>query len=832
MSGKATNSGEANEKAQSVLILPEHAACAGENCSPDAFNLEAKLGRLLRALQAKSTQPPLAVALTGDWGTGKSSAMHWLRAELETEPAPGQPSFKTCTFKPWKFQTREAVLSGLLTVVISAIRPNGGLLAKTGAGAVAVIDGILHLIKSVKSAEGIEFGSQGGSRSAAKQGKETYQAILEPERLYSNAFEVALRDALKKDLGEDNRLVIFIDDLDRCLPEVAIQVLEAMKLFFDQAQVIFILGVDRDVIDRMMVRHYLDALKPTSIQEQAHVARKARQYLDKMFQIEVQVPPTDMQIQEFAETQVSRIQGWDKLKDSHKQRLVAAIRAVAGINPRGVIRALNSAFIGAGSVLEQIDLKIRELEELDSYKGAKDLAEEDASTQLEVLKTQLAQAVQLRLVEAVLTGSEVAAIAANSTFGESEFEEGEFLRVEDWHALTRHASGREFLHAWSIAVQGDAAQYLRHEQIHSALLQPEAAVNEPGLRLSTEAVEELRGQKVKGRRSGTEEPFASRLKPLVEVARRFPSMSPLLGVSALGVALSVVEFASSSIATSSSLLTADMEIRRLAVAVARAYQIDVSTIVTNDLKVASALSLIDAKASDEELIGVRHLNFLEEFFADGRMLTRVPQFAKPELMRSLELLDTSISEIGDLAFMTNLETLDLMFTTTADVAPIGRLKNLKSLCLRAVLATEFGCLQDLGLLERLDLRDTNFDEVEILDKLESLKVLELRGTRISKTPNFKADSNLEYLGLACCQVFDIASIAYLKALKRLDLQNTRVSDVGDLVGLKKLMSLNLAGTPVRRVSPLKGSNYSLLQVVLPDGSIWYPNREDVPKGWD
>ena len=58
-----------------------------------------------------------------------------------------------------------------------------------------------------------------------------------------------------------NRLVVFVDDLDRCLPEKAIEVLEAIKLFLDARRCIFILGLDHNVIDRGVEIRYKDFVK-------------------------------------------------------------------------------------------------------------------------------------------------------------------------------------------------------------------------------------------------------------------------------------------------------------------------------------------------------------------------------------------------------------------------------------------------------------------------------------------------------------------------------------------------------------------------------------------
>ena len=49
-----------------------------------------------------------------------------------------------------------------------------------------------------------------------------------------------------------------MDDLDRCLPGKAVEVLEAIKLFVDAENCMFLLGLDQEVIARGMEMKYKD----------------------------------------------------------------------------------------------------------------------------------------------------------------------------------------------------------------------------------------------------------------------------------------------------------------------------------------------------------------------------------------------------------------------------------------------------------------------------------------------------------------------------------------------------------------------------------------------
>ena len=51
-------------------------------------------------------------------------------------------------------------------------------------------------------------------------------------------------------------MVVFIDDLDRCLPEVTFEVHEALKLYLNIDKLIFVVGLDRRVVQAHVEKHY------------------------------------------------------------------------------------------------------------------------------------------------------------------------------------------------------------------------------------------------------------------------------------------------------------------------------------------------------------------------------------------------------------------------------------------------------------------------------------------------------------------------------------------------------------------------------------------------
>jgi hypothetical protein len=127
---------------------------------------------------------------------------------------------------------------------------------------------------------------------------------------------------------EDRRLFLFVDDLDRCLPDNAVAALEAIKLFLDLPGCVFILGMDRSVVEQGISVRYSE-LKEAGFD--------ARAYLDKIIQIPFNLPPLGrQQVDKYLES-ISGQTGISKCRD--------LIRIAAPPNPRTLKRVLNSLLL-------------------------------------------------------------------------------------------------------------------------------------------------------------------------------------------------------------------------------------------------------------------------------------------------------------------------------------------------------------------------------------------------------------------------------------------------------------------------------------------------------
>jgi hypothetical protein len=92
--------------------------------------------------------------------------------------------------------------------------------------------------------------------------------------------EEKMIDILGNKLHRNSRIVVFIDDLDRCSPEKALEVFESVKVFLDIKGFIFILGLSRETLDKLIVAKY-EKMGLTGI--------SGEEYIRKIIQIEIQI---------------------------------------------------------------------------------------------------------------------------------------------------------------------------------------------------------------------------------------------------------------------------------------------------------------------------------------------------------------------------------------------------------------------------------------------------------------------------------------------------------------------------------------------------------------
>jgi energy-coupling factor transporter ATP-binding protein EcfA2 len=267
---------------------------------------------------------PLVVALYGPWGSGKTSMMKQLQRELDPPDGTSARLAATVWFVPWEHSGDPQPAVSLL----HAIRRDLGLQKDRT---------VRHALTAIAMAVteearipylGLSLGRvQANYLRLAKQDVErkAQQALLR-ER-----FSEVIR-AARRNYGS-MRLVVFIDDLDRCQPATAVSVLEALKLYLNYPGCVFVLGVDRQPIEAAIAVKY----------KNLEIAKE--NYLDKIVQLPFTIPAlTTESVERYILEKVPK-----RLQDCRGLLAVAAPD-----NPRQLKRTINLLFlldrIAAGSI--------------------------------------------------------------------------------------------------------------------------------------------------------------------------------------------------------------------------------------------------------------------------------------------------------------------------------------------------------------------------------------------------------------------------------------------------------------------------------------------------
>ncbi|MGN5734578.1 KAP family P-loop NTPase fold protein [Arthrobacter psychrochitiniphilus] len=290
---------------------------------------------------------PMTVAVQGSWGTGKTSAMLQIKRKLDDPSS----RIKTIFFNTWQysqFDLGENLAISMLKVIADGMtQGTTGEEAKKFAPFLSSIRkmGKLYAVNLIPAAAELVGGGIAGTvvRAAVATGTDMVSQGQEPDELDGVAVLSSLREEFAAAVKESGRrLVVFIDDLDRLAPGRAIEVMEAIKVFLDVPDCVFVLAIDFDVVKMGVQEKY-----GKDVSE-----RKARSFFDKIIQVPFHMPVARYEMTTFFTQGLKRAgidAGAEKLGDYLQLSEVSV-----GSNPRSTKRLLNT-FMLLISILDSTD---------------------------------------------------------------------------------------------------------------------------------------------------------------------------------------------------------------------------------------------------------------------------------------------------------------------------------------------------------------------------------------------------------------------------------------------------------------------------------------------
>jgi hypothetical protein len=194
--------------------------------------------------------PPLRIGIFGEWGSGKSSFMNFVEEELANRnPSNGQPLAAVIKFNAWEYQHSDNILYSLVAHIATAKKnkavPIGMAKAALAVGMSLLKECHLDVKEMVENYKDLE-------KTYLKKLSASYMEIEKFKSAYRR-----LETSILKTIGApDGRLVVFMDDLDRCKPENLLRMLEAMKNFAAGEKTVFVVGIDPRVAGAAVKAYY------------------------------------------------------------------------------------------------------------------------------------------------------------------------------------------------------------------------------------------------------------------------------------------------------------------------------------------------------------------------------------------------------------------------------------------------------------------------------------------------------------------------------------------------------------------------------------------------
>lgn len=260
---------------------------------------------------------PMTISIQGDWGSGKTSMMNMIKEKISDKVHPIW--FNTWQFS--QFQMQNELTVSMLCALLSELDYSQEKVKKVVgflSGAAKTAAGILtEMVAGGIAADKVTGALEGGNLDFAEEIKNL-----------KTKFQEAVNDKLKK--TQKDRVVIFVDDLDRLQPSKAVELLEVLKVFLDCENCVYVLAVDYEVVTQGIKQKFGDMVGE----------QKGKSFFDKIIQLPFKMPVAQYDICKYVTDQLSKMNM--KTDSTDVKDYVDLISLSIGCNPRSMKRLFNT----------------------------------------------------------------------------------------------------------------------------------------------------------------------------------------------------------------------------------------------------------------------------------------------------------------------------------------------------------------------------------------------------------------------------------------------------------------------------------------------------------
>ena len=299
-----------------------------ENPTDDFTSLSITIANII-----KDSTPHFTIGIYGEWGTGKTTLMKAIEKNLTADGVlKTEQRILPVWFNAWQYDREEhlATISLMKTVAYEmAGHEKFDAISKT------ILKGLTILGKDLTQNLIQEIVSKGGFENEDElEEKINHLNELHRESIYFDGLKKIKQqmEQIRKSGGKDFRVVIFIDDLDRCSPDKALEILESIKLFLGMEGFIFVVGLSYKTVTELITKAYT----ATGV--------KGEDYIKKIIQIPIKIPTWSQEnIVDLIENKIKK-----NLHEEYTDFLSQnsdMIARVVDYNPRQLKRFVNNVII-------------------------------------------------------------------------------------------------------------------------------------------------------------------------------------------------------------------------------------------------------------------------------------------------------------------------------------------------------------------------------------------------------------------------------------------------------------------------------------------------------
>jgi len=280
-------------------------------------------------------ESPMTIGIQGDWGIGRTSLMNMLRGSGDGEQSGllDTDLCKTINLDSWPYSQFDQDDNMVVACLYALTHSLGQVLEREEGTDGAALKSLLEAAnqKLIIVMEQIREVTQG--RTADTRSDNSYIDISGQMLQFKGEFAKLV--SLWADSSDDRRVVIFVDDLDRIRPAMALELLEAIKNFIDVPGCVFVMALDYEVVQRGMVEKLGADLQKTS----------GKAFFDKMIQLPFIVPTTSYKLDDYIIDLLNK-SGLPCIKngdydDASRQFFLDITQFTVGRNPRSIKRVVN-----------------------------------------------------------------------------------------------------------------------------------------------------------------------------------------------------------------------------------------------------------------------------------------------------------------------------------------------------------------------------------------------------------------------------------------------------------------------------------------------------------